>query len=442
MSNNSNNTVAIIGGGIAGLIAAYELIKRGKSVTLFEKNQLGGLIKSSIQDGFTIEQGATTLALTSSLQKLLNELNLDKEIIYPVTENYGQYVWWNNTSRLIPRGPKKMFRSDLLSVTEKLRLIKGLLTKPSQRILDENLSVNDFVTELFGKATAQKIAAPVTRGIFGGDTNELIAKLVFPKLFAGLTTGLTPLRAMKAQSTSGRPKIATLQGGNQTLCSKLENIINDQGLIAKSEVSELNYIPSTKSFSIKSTTQEECNFSSVFVATSAAATAPFIEKLDPATCNLLKEIKYAELMVLHFACKKSAKIPEYGFGLLFPKDNQNDLLGILYNSRIYPHVAPKGSDLITLSFGGVDGLMFEKESYTDRGNKVLKSLYDIHDAKLLSKIHWPFAIPQYDSICQQSQNSLTQLQYKFPGLFFIGADVGGVGVPSRIERSLDMVSSY
>ncbi|MBC7243108.1 MAG: FAD-dependent oxidoreductase, partial [Anaerolineae bacterium] len=54
MGTNSGYRVAIIGGGIAGLTAAYELARQGIAVTLYEKEHvLGGLASSfPLDDGY------------------------------------------------------------------------------------------------------------------------------------------------------------------------------------------------------------------------------------------------------------------------------------------------------------------------------------------------------------------------------------------------------
>ncbi len=442
MNSSSDKKIGIIGGGITGLTAAWELLKSGASVTIFEPKRLGGLIKSSRQDGFTLEHGATTLALTDPFIKLLRELNLYDQIVRPHTKTYTQFVWHNGAPRLVPKGPKNLIISDLLSLNEKLRLIYGLFSAPDKTKLSATNSVHDLVSLLFGGAVATKIAAAVVRGIFGGDTRELLADLTLPKLMKGLNAGLTPLKAMRASSRkSKRPEIGLIRGGNETICKALtEKILQDASII-KEHVTSLGY--EDKNFIIKTEHNNTFNFDTVIVATSGKATAQYfnifnLNTLNKPAADLFNSIKYAEILVLHCACQKTDKLPNNGFGLLFPEDEFEDLLGILYNSKIFPHVAPESSDLLTLCFGGTKGLKKDINAYSEKATELLKNIYGITDARIINQAHWSHAIPQYDPQALILKTATDKLQRDFPGLYFIGADRGGVGVPSRIEMATSL----
>ena len=79
--------VIIIGGGISGLSAAYELERRGISFTLLEAStRLGGLIRTEYLDGFTVEAGPeSVLAQKPAALQLCDELGLGPRIVSSLT---------------------------------------------------------------------------------------------------------------------------------------------------------------------------------------------------------------------------------------------------------------------------------------------------------------------------------------------------------------------
>lgn len=441
--HNSQKKVAVIGGGITGLCACFALIKDGAKVTLFEPNTPGGLIKSSLINGFQLEHGATTLAFNKAVMSLLDHLELSKKITTPRIKKYSQFVWYNGKITVVPRGPLKLIKSALLSTPEKFNLIKGLFKAPDTEQLNKAKSIHDLVSLMFGEAVAERIAAPVIRGIFGGDTKELLAELTLTKLTRGLKNGRAPLKAIKETNPDGRPPIGLLKGGNDQLCKKLLEVIQNDLNLIREPVKSLNYDQINKSFSVetdkgKKDNEPELIFDNVVIATSGPSTASFINTLDRETAALLYSIKYAEILVVHCSVTKDNKIPVDGFGVLFPKGAREDLLGILYNSKLFPHVAPANRDLVTLCFGGTEGLLHQAEKYPPLIQKILSELYKVKEIEILNTTHWPHAIPQYDSTVLELRKTFLRLESKYPGLIFCGSEVGGVGVPYRIEQGLSV----
>ena len=97
-------TAAVIGGGVAGLAAAYDLVRAGERPFLIEPSAIGGMIKSVARDGFTLEAGPNVLVERSEMKELLGDLGLMSAVRYPVVENYGQYVWYSGRPVKVPSG--------------------------------------------------------------------------------------------------------------------------------------------------------------------------------------------------------------------------------------------------------------------------------------------------------------------------------------------------
>src|SRR5579863_1763698 len=244
--------IAIVGGGIAGLAAAYELEKArtaGASVncsvgyTLYEERQrLGGALASEIVNGATLERGPDSfLTEKPAATELCRELGLGGELIPSNDAARKTYIVTRNRLVPLPDGlmflvPTKLMptaMTRLFSLRTKLRMGLELLHPPRPSEGDE--SVAALVERHFGKEAVDRLADPLLSGIYGGDSTQLSAQAVLPRLVemevkhGSLTRGmLAAHRKMRVmakgqQGASGgngaaaRPIFTALRGGMQQL---------------------------------------------------------------------------------------------------------------------------------------------------------------------------------------------------------------------------------
>ena len=148
----------IVGAGISGLVAAYELEKQGKKIAIIEQSsEVGGCVRTRNTDGFTIELGANTLALTDTVRQLLQELDLLREVCTPTTYPYTQYVWSTKLQSVqaLPRTPLQLLKTPLFSFTEKLKIATGLFRSTNVK---EDDSVAEVFSSLLGSGLVKKSA--------------------------------------------------------------------------------------------------------------------------------------------------------------------------------------------------------------------------------------------------------------------------------------------
>src|SRR5215211_1423886 len=172
--------IAIVGGGIAGLSAAYELASRKAPFRLFEaSDRLGGLIRTERIDGFTIEAGADSmLAQKRAGVDLCIELGLESHLVatrVPRTAfvlHAGRLHPLPSPSMLgIPASWSGLIRFDLLPATARARLaIEPLIPR---RTRHQHESIGAFFARRFGRATVDLLAQPLLGGIHSGDVNQL-----------------------------------------------------------------------------------------------------------------------------------------------------------------------------------------------------------------------------------------------------------------------------
>lgn len=184
----SDVDAVVVGGGIAGLAAAYELSKNTHSLLLFEsRDRLGGNICTERVDGFLIDAGPDSFVRTKpDATELCRELGLEGQLI----TTQARSVFIAHQGQLVPMpagmalavptrlGP--ILGTPLLSLGGKLRLFSDLWRRSSPESEDE--TIGDFVARHFGAEAAERLAGPLLSGIYAGDVTALSIQATFPQL--------------------------------------------------------------------------------------------------------------------------------------------------------------------------------------------------------------------------------------------------------------------
>ncbi|MBW2506525.1 MAG: protoporphyrinogen oxidase, partial [Deltaproteobacteria bacterium] len=179
---NSTDTI-IIGGGLSGLTVAHFLRKYlpEGGITILEKTSAaGGAIRSFKQDGYLAEWGAHGfLDNVEASRELLADTGLDKEAQKAPLDEFVRYVCLNGKLNMIPQNPKKILRSNIVSLGVKLRVLGDLWKKPRP----EEQTVADWAAYRFGAGLLPFVDAVLT-GTYAGDMKRLSIDAVFPGIRA------------------------------------------------------------------------------------------------------------------------------------------------------------------------------------------------------------------------------------------------------------------
>src|SRR5262245_29716688 len=240
--------VAIIGGGIAGLSAAYYLERARRSGAdiewvLFEKSdRLGGVIKTEQHDGYILEAGPDSfLTAKPDGAQLCRELGISDQLIGSNDAGRKTYIVVKGKLVPIPEGlefmvPTRvapMMGTRLFSLSTKLRMATELLGKRRDEARVEDESVGEFVRRHFGQEMVERVAEPLLAGVYGGDADTLSVKAVLPRFVEmereqGSLVRAT-LKARKARTQGGKnasaaapqPLFTSLKGGMQQMVDAL-----------------------------------------------------------------------------------------------------------------------------------------------------------------------------------------------------------------------------
>ena len=152
--------------------------------------------------------------------------------------------------------------------------------------------------------------------------------------------------------------------------------------------------------------------------------------------------RYAPLTIVHCATDQVPCFPTDTFGILFPEGTPHLFLGAMFNSLLFPHLAPKGQQLLTLCFGGINAL--DKPSALSPTEGVVaelcKNYLGVTRFSQLACYRWDGAIPQYEIGHQEFLQSVLGFEQKYSGITLAMVDRGGVGVPDRVRSVMELIN--
>jgi oxygen-dependent protoporphyrinogen oxidase len=464
---------AIIGGGIAGLAAAYELEKARRAgvtvaYTLFEsRDRLGGSLSSEIVDGLVLERGPDSfLTEKPAATELCRELGLAADLIPSNDANRKTYILVRNRLVPLPDGlmflvPTKLIPTALtrlFSLSTKVRMALELLHPPRPSGLADE-SVASLVKRHFGAETVDRLADPLLSGIFGGDAAQLSARSVLPRLvemeseYGSLTRGmLAAHRKMRAaaarngnsQASAGpRPARAiftTLRGGLQQLIDALTAELDPASVRLSTPVNGLQ--KTEDGWRVHGGGVAEL-YDAVIVASPAWAAGVLLGEVDPLLGEALGAIPYSSSITVNLVYDESqlGPLPE-GFGFLVPVSEGRSMLACTFVHRKFLGRTPPGKAVLRAFLGGMRGEAQLAESDEALVATLRRELSEILGDKVLPlKVEpvrtqvsrWSRAMAQYAVGHGDRKQRIAERVAALEGLRLAGNAYDGIGIPDCIR---------
>jgi oxygen-dependent protoporphyrinogen oxidase len=432
----------IIGAGITGLVAAYELMKQGEKVVVLEPNRPGGMIRSLQRDGFTLETGPNVLVERPDFSALVSELGLSDRLRYSVVPKYGQWVWAQNRPLKVPAGFFELLRSPLFSIGTKLSLPFKLFLRGLMKPKADDVSVLQFFTPLIGERTAVEMLDPVLKGIYGGDVGTLSARSIFSGLWSSAVAGESLIQYMKSKPKGGKPAVVVLEGGIEILITTLVDRLREGGVEFRSCAARNITNKGAGVLNIRCSDQSEISTDRCVVTVAGNPLTELLDSFDPVLAAEVRCMAYASLSVVHVAVPRSERLIPDAFGILFPGGMPEDLLGVMFNSLIFPHVAPPDRHILTVILGGAQAAdrSIDMARARVRAPELLKELLAINGCEVLETTEWRHAIPQLSVGHHRLVAACDAFEARNPGVFLAGVERGGVGVSDRIKMAKGVVA--
>ena len=374
------------------------------------------------------------------MTQLFSELGLSADVRYPSVNPYGQYVWYDGKPTKVPTGVSELVSSPLFSWSAKLSLPFKVLVPSFLRRTENDCSVGDFFRPLIGAHAVQNLLDPVLKGIYGGDVYDLSARAIFPGLWTASQEGRSIVGYMRSRSGGRKPPIMVLQGGIQKLTQALWAKVS--GHVEHVPLAAERIIPlNGKRYKLNLSQGKTLEVDGCVVTAAGKAASPLVFHLSENLSDQLLSIRGAGLTVVHLAVSRDEPLVKDAFGVLFPGGMPCDFLGVMFNSLIFPHMAPNNKHILTVMLGGAqaEDRFSSEETLRQELPTLLRHLLGIGAVEWIQMYRWPAAIPQLSVGHHRIVKAMDACEHDFPGIVFAGVDRGGVGVSERIRIAREAV---
>jgi len=468
---------AIIGGGIAGLAAAYELEqarRAGKKAayTLYEsRDRLGGCLSSEVVDGAVLERGPDSfLTEKPAAAELCCELGLGAELTPSNDANRKTYIVVRNRLVPLPDGlmfliPTKLISTALtrlFSLPTKIRMGLELLHPPRPSGLPDE-SVATLVERHYGREAVDRLADPLLSGIFGGDAAQLSARTVLPRLvemeeeYGSLTRGMLAahrkMREARRSAMAARPAnvsgsalgvsrsiFTAMRGGMNQIVDAVAARLDPASVRLSTPVSDIEKVADR--WKVAAGGKAEI-YDAVILASPAWAAGELMGRIDSQLAEELRSIPYSSSITVNLIYNESqlGRLPD-GFGFLVPFVEGRSLLACTFVHRKFLGRTPLGKVVLRAFLGGMKNEALMAAPEAELLATVRRELSEILGKKILpmaaEPLHaqvtrWSWAMAQYAVGHQERMKRINESVAALPGLKLAGNAYDGIGIPDCIR---------
>jgi len=424
--------VAVIGGGVTGLCAAYQLHKAGVEYRLFEQQtRFGGKIKSSPVGERIVDAGADSfLARSKATVELCEELGLGDELVTPAAKE-PPYIFRDGELHKYPKGTYLGFPLDISELKK-----SNVVSEDAVNLLEENLnsgiidkykgSVGDLCRSVVGDEITNYLIDPLIGGINASSVNNLCLKSATPTFYEATQSSMfiEALHNIKNRNASDSPVFYGLRNGTYSLIEQLVDVLSK------------NWIETGSKFDNADTKQ----FDGYIYCTPASKTSEMLQSIDPELSKELSTIEYASVaqVTLEFDQTDLGQLPDSP-GIIFPQVEKKKISACTLFSSKWDHYKSPGKALIRLTTGKYGNDIHTKQTDDKELTELLLSeIQDVIEVKaepLHTRVQrWPNALPQY-LVGHASRRARLKEAIKLVEIptRLAGASYDGIGIPACVE---------
>jgi oxygen-dependent protoporphyrinogen oxidase len=450
--------IGIIGGGISGLAAAFELEEQRRAgaeveYVLYESSsRLGGVLRTELVDGCLVEAGPDSFVTEKPwVADLCRALGIDDQLIG--SNDAGRKTYILTRGRLVEMPDGLMFMvptkilptglSPLFSWKTKLRMTQELFHPP--RAVDHDESVAAFVERHYGREMVDRLADPLLSGVYGGEAANLSVRAVLPR-FAEMerTHGslgramLAAHRKMSAVPRKTAPSLFTsLKHGMQYLAETVVSRLTPSALLTNAVVQALQPQPEAGGWLVSAGLQSD-QVDRVVVALPGPAASNVLRLASPDLSKELAAIQYSSSITVGLGYDREVRrsLPP-GFGFLVPRSEDKKLLAATFVHNKFPHRAPEDRALLRCFFAGAnaqDVWAFSDEQLIGIVRNELQQIIGLRAQPLFARVYkWKSAMAQYGVGHLERIERIEGLRKQLPGLALAGNGYRGIGVPDCVR---------
>ena len=474
MSEARRQVVAVVGGGIAGLAAAWELVNRAEAdrpeVHVLEgAARVGGMMMATEFAGRTVDLAADAfLARRPEAVELCEELGITDQLV-PVGAS-GASILARGKLRAMPGGlalgiPTRwlpLARSGILSPSELLRVGTDLF-RPHLGTGSAfgDRSVGAIVGERLGRPVVERLADPLIGGIHAGQADELSAAAIFPVLIAASHQSGSFMRRLgrtqaaravtPSDASPGGPLFWSLQDATASLVDRLILQLVERGVSVRTRapVEALTRAGHRRAGRWRlrvggagDPADTTLDADGVVLALPAREAAVLLAVHAPTAAGMLSTVESASVATITLSVRSEAiAAPLRGTGFLVPRTTAIDgrpalITGCTYLARKWPHLDRPDDELLRVSvgrFGDDRPAQLGDEELTASAYGELAPMLGITGPPRQSLVtRWPSAFPQYQVGHLIRVGTIEKSVAELPGLALAGSAFRGVGIPACI----------
>ena len=453
-------SVAIIGAGISGLAAAYDLDRLARDagvaieMSILEASQrAGGVIETVRRDDLTMELGPDSIVIDKPWGiELCREIGLDDSVIPTRQSGGGSFIARGTELMPVPDGfhlmaPSRLTpfaMSRLISPAGKLRMAADLLIPRKQGDTDESLA--DFVRRRLGTEALERIAQPMVGGIYTADPEKLSLKATMPRFIEMEQRHGSLIRAMvSGRRSNPTPRdtrgprydlFIALRDGLGELPGRLVELLPDSALELGTRVARVSRNASR--WRIETTEGRVLDVDGICVAAPAHAAAKMLDDVSATLSEELAAIEYASSATVNLVFERNDVGSELdGFGFVVPAIEGRTILACTFSSRKYEG---RSDDRTTLLRAFVGGALAPANVDLDDDAMTAAILADLRDLLAIRAkprevliTRWRSSMPQYHVGHLARVDRIEREVAGLDGLALAGNAYRGTGIPDCIR---------
>lgn len=459
-------SVVVIGGGISGLAAAWELsggadgpTPETPRVELIESSErLGGSLATCAFAERTIDLGPDGfLARRPEAVELVRELGLGDEL--EAIAASGAWLWSLGALHELPKdlalGLPTRLRTvlDFDGLTWRARLAaRRDAYLPKHLKVGEDATIGSIVRTKLGRELAYRFVEPMVGGIQAGRIDELSARSVFPPLYDAARRGGSLMKAMRpvggqtavaAEGAAMGPMFYSLARGVGSLPTELVSRLVERGTVVRRGVAAtaIRRTPAGRYPLEVDTARTTTPANAVVLATPAPVVATLVGAYDSALAEL-GEIASADAAMVTFALARGEiELPEEGTGVLVPletpwRDGESMMVtAVTFLDRKWPRLARQDDVVLRAHVGRSDDTRFQRLDDDELAARVAEELGVVlaRFGKPFDSLvqRWPKGLPQY-RLGHEWRVARAREAAAHHSLFLAGNAYDGVGIPASI----------
>ncbi|MEU6740379.1 protoporphyrinogen oxidase [Streptosporangium sandarakinum] len=446
--------VVVVGGGIAGLAAAWHLGRAGDRVrvtVLDSAPRVGGKLLAAEVAGVQTDVGAEAmLARRPEGKELARLVGLGDELRTPGTTRGA--ILTRGTPRPLPAGQVMGVPSDLGALARSGILSPGGLARTPldlvlpATLIDTDVSVAAYIRARMGAEVVDRLVEPLLGGVYAGRVERLSLDATMPKIAMAARSERSLLNAARhiaaeAPKDAG-PVFTSLREGMGSLPGA---VAAASGALVRTGVTVRELRRTENGWRLVTgpvPDPEVVEADAVVLATPATPTSRLLAEEAPAAAAELARIEYASMAIVSLAYPRAAfpRLPE-GSGYLVPAVDRRPVKAVTFSSVKWPHLAEADPDLVLLRcsigrLGEEAVLQREDTELVALATAEMAEVMGVRGLPLDSRVtRWGGSLPQYEVGHLDRVARIRAAVADQPGLALCGAAYDGVGIPAVISTA-------